>query len=1029
MGCSFKTHFVTLLLLCWCSVAAIAQRTVTGKVSDENGEPLIGVNILVKGSTVGTSTDLDGNYSISAPQQGTLIVSFVGYITQEIALGASNVVDVTLVEDVKQLGEVIVTAFGIKREKKALVYAAQDVSSELLERANEQNVVSALQGKVAGALIQNSSGAPGAGTSIILRGINSLDPGSDNQPLIVIDGIIASNATNVGNVLPSAGTNALAGSAEQFSSTNRLADINPNDIENVSILKGPAATALYGSLAQNGAIVITTKRGQEGKAKIQFSSTFGVDEVNKFQEPQLLYREGINGRIRVNADNSVSTTRFQDFGPPFAPGQPTFDNFRNFFTQGSRLANNLSVTGGSKGFTYLVSGSHFRQEGIVPTTSFERTTVRLNSGFQALKWLNLNGSFSYTNSESIAANGGDKSVMSALSYHSSTFDVNDYQFPNGAIKSYAGTIIDNPRWLAEYAPYTSNVGRYLGQIAADATLTDWLSVRYQLGIDQYSDVRRRVMPNVTDVGSQVGGFLVDENFLSRQLSSNLLVTLQKDLGQDLKARLLLGNSVFDNRFENIGVRGEGLVIPQFYDITNTRNFFPFFDLTRSRLIGAFADLNLDYKGFLFLQASGRNDWTSTLPIGNNSFFYPSVGLSMVFTEALKLPEFFTYGKIRASYAETGKGTSPYLTSRYFESAPRFPFGSDPATVIAGFRQSVTIGDPNLRPERTRGMEYGLEMRFLKNRFGFDLTLFDQTTIDQIFRVPVSNATGYASFVTNSGEINNTGIELTLNVTPVEVKNFSWDMSVNFTKMQGTVESIAEGSDRVLVFDGAWIVNQMVPGGKVGDLYGYRFRRDSTSGQLLIGSDGYPIVDQSRLQLAGNAIPDFIAALNNTFTWKGFTLSAQLEWKQGGDVYDMSLRNSIRNGNIKGTERRHELVVFKGVLADGTPNTREVPIDGDNLYRSTVRYNIASEVILQDASWVRLRNVNLSYSLPKKALAKTPFASLSVNVVGTNLWLNTPYKGYDPEAMANGSGSNAFGFAGLTIPAVRNISFGLNTTFK
>lgn len=1029
MKWNFKIIIASLFLVCWGAIAAVAQRTVTGKVTDERGEALVGVNILLKGTAVGTSTDLDGNYSIPAPQGGTLVISFVGYITQELALGASNVADVVLVEDVKQLGEVIVTAFGIKREKKALVYAAQDVSSELLERSNEQNVVSALQGKVAGALIQNSSGAPGAGTSIILRGINSLDPGSDNQPLIVIDGIIASNATNAGNVLPSAGTNALAGSAEQFSNTNRLADINPNDIENVSILKGPAATALYGSLAQNGAIVITTKKGQEGKAKIQFSSNYGVDEVNKFQEPQLKYREGINGRIRVNPDNSISTTRFQDFGPPFAPGQPTFDNFRAFFTQGSRLTNNLSVTGGSKGFTYLVSGSHFKQDGIVPTTSFERTTVRLNSGYQAFKWLNLSGSFSYNNSRTVSANGGDKSVMSALSYHSSTFDVNDYKFPNGAIKSYAGTVIDNPRWLAEFAPYTGNVGRYIGQVAADATLTDWLSIRYQVGIDQFSDVRKRVMPNVTDVGSQVGGFIVDENYLSRQISSNLLVTLQKKIGKDLNARLLLGNSVFDNKFENIGVRGEGLVIPQFYDITNTRNFFPFYDFSQSRLVGAFSDLSLDYKGILFLQASGRNDWTSTLPGGNNSFFYPSLGLSVIFTEALQLPEFFTYGKLRASYAETGKGTSPYLTSRYFESAPRFPFGSDPSTVIAGFRQSVTIGDPNLRPERTRGLEYGLEMRFLKNRFGFDLTLFDQTTIDQIFRVPVSNSTGYASFVTNSGEINNKGIELTLNVVPVRSKDFEWDVRINFTKMEGTVKSIAEGSDRVLVFDGAWIVNQLVPGGKVGDLYGYKFRRDSTSGQLLIGNDGYPIVDQSRLQLAGNAIPDFILALGNTFSWKGFTLSAQLEWKQGGDVYDMSLRNSIRNGNIKGTERRHELVVFKGVRLDGTANTQEVAIDGDNLYRSVVRYNGAAEILLQDASWVRLRNVNLSYSLRAKTLARTPFSNLALSIVGNNLWLNTPYIGFDPEAIQNGSGSNAFGFAGLTIPAVRNISFGLNATFK
>lgn len=1014
--------FLTFLLFSLTITAILAQRNITGKVTSAEGESLPGVSIVVKGEKTGAITDIDGNFAIQTPQTATLVFSYVGFSSQEIALGVSNVLNVTLESDATQLGEVIVTAFGISRAKKGLTYAAQDVSAEQITRSNDQNLVSALQGQVSGALITSSSGAPGAGASIILRGINSLDPSSDNQPLIVIDGIIVSNATNVGNVLPSAGSNAGGNNAEQFSNSNRLSDINPNDIESLSVLKGPSATALYGSLAQNGAIVITTKSGSEGKAKISFSTNYGVDEINKYPAIQSTFREGVSGRIRVNADNSVSPTKFQDFGPLIL-NNPVYNNFRDLFTQGNRLTTNLSLTGGKKGFTYLFSGSNFTQSGIVPNTDYRRTTLRFNSSYQAFSWLKLSGSASFSNSDNQMVNGGDKSVMSALSYHSNTYDVNDYQNADGSIKSYAGTIIDNPRWLAQYAPYTSKVNRYTSQVSADAKLFSWLSMRYQIGLDQYTDVRKRIMPDGTDVGSQVKGFTINDNLQQRQINSNLLFTIKKELTKDLKAQLLLGNSVFDSKFEEVGARGEGLVIPQFYDISNANKVFPIYDFTQTRLIGAFGELSLDYKNFLYLTASGRNDWTSTLPKSNNSFFYPSVGLSFVFSEALKLDEnVFTYGKIRASYAETGKGTSAYLVGSYFEGAPRFPFGS-----TTGFRRSTLIGAEDLRPERTKGKELGLEMRFF-NRFGFDLTLFDQNTIDQIFRIPTSNAVGFSQLVANSGEINNKGVELSVNLTPIKTKDFKWDMRLNFTKFNGTVKSVAAGVDQIVVYDGSYIVNQMVAGGRVGDLYGYNIRRDSASGQMLIGTNGYPLVNATTRVKVGNAIPDFVSALTNSFSFKGLSLSAQLEWKKGGDVYDMGRRNAIRNGNIQVTEVRHELVVFNGVLADGTKNTKEVEIDGDNFYRSGALYNATANILLQDASWVRLRNVSLSYSVPTQVLKKARIGSLTLTLTGNNLWLNTPYVGFDPEALQNGSGSSSFGFAGLTIPSVRNYSIGLNASF-
>ncbi|NJN35626.1 MAG: TonB-dependent receptor [Saprospiraceae bacterium] len=614
--------------------------------------------------------------------------------------------------------------------------------------------------------------------------------------------------------------------------------------------------------------------------------------------------------------------------------------------------------------------------------------------------------------------------MSALSYHSNTYDVNDYILPNGGIKSYAGTIIDNPRWLAEFAPALNNVERYVGSASIDVTPTDWLSIRYQLGLDQYNDGRKRYMPTGTDVGSQVNGFTINQEIKSKFINSNLLVTLKKNLTPDLEATLLMGHTVFDTKSEDFFVRGEGLVIPQFYDISNATNFFSFYDFSQSRTEGLFANVDLSYKRFLNFSASFRRDVTSTLIKPNNSFYYPSVSLGVILNEAFKLPRFVSFAKIRASYAETGKGTSPYLTGGYFGSAANFPFGTTP-----GFRRSSVIGSPDLRPERTKGVELGLDFQFFDNRFGFEFTYFDQSTIDQIFSIPVSNATGYSRFVANSGEINNKGVELIVNATPIKTKDFRWNAMINFTQTRGKVVSVAEGIDRVLIYDPGFIVSQAVPGGNVGDLFGFPYRRDSASNQLLIGTDGYPIVDLTSLKKVGNAFPDFIAAMTNTITFKGFSLAGQFEWKSGGDVYDMSMRNSFRNGVLKGTERRHELVVFKGVKADGTQNTTPVEVDGGAFYRSEGRYASAADVLLQDASWLRLRSISLGYTLPADLLRKSPFSTATITFSGNNVWLNTPYRGADPEASQNGSGSNAFGFAGLTIPAVRSYSVALNFSFK
>jgi TonB-linked SusC/RagA family outer membrane protein len=1008
------------------SASAWSQRTIVGKVVDDSGDPMPGATVVLKGTTTGVITDVDGNYKLiingNTPAGAMLLFNYTGYDPMEVSLGADNVVNVTLAVNSNLIAETVITGFGISREEKSLGYSVQKLSGEQLVRANEPNIISSLQGKVPGAFIQTASGAPGAGASIILRGISSLNPGANNQPLIVIDGIIMSNATNVGNTRPSVGSNAINDN-EQYSNTNRLADLNENDVESLNILKGPAATSLYGSRGANGVIVITTKKGSAGRPRITYSTTYGFDEVNKYPSIQTTYREGNAGRLRFNADGS--TLRFQEFGPR-RTDEPIFRTWENFFQQGSRANHALSVAGGGKQMTYLLSVSNLNQEGIIPFSDFQRTTFRLNSEFKPTERLALGGSINYVISNNRQPNGGDKSIMSALSYHTSTFDVNDYINPlNGFQRDYSSGIIDNPRWIAEFSKYTTRVNRYTGQMYADYKLTSWMNVRYQLGVDQYTDIRNRQQPSNTDVGSQSRGFVIDENVNFREINSNLLVTMSQKFSDNLSGKLILGHSVMDVRDESNFIRGEGLNVFNFYQITNASNLFFGNSLGKNRLIGTFADASIGFKNALYLNASFRNDITSTLPKGSRSFYYPSIGLGYVFSEMFSLPKFISYGKFRASYAETGKGTDPYLIGAYYGTASNFPFNG-----IVGYTPSTVIGANDLRPERTKGLEAGLEMRFANNRVGFDFTWFRQRNIDQILRIPVSNTTGFSRLVGNSGEVVNEGFEVALNLTPIKSKNFTWDISASWWTFEGTVKSVAEGISEIIVQQDAagLIVSKLVPGGKVGDLYGTPFRRDANSGQLFIDANGYPVVS-STFALAGNAMPDWQSALTNTFRYKGLSLSAQLEWKQGGDMHDLSFRNSLRNGVLASTERRYTEVIFKGVTADGSPNTRAVEIEGEGFYRLFNRYNNAAEILIQDASWLRLRNVSLSYTIPSKSFGRLPIDGLTLRVSGNNLWLNTPYAGFDPESIQFGSGSNGFGFTGLTTPAVRNFSVGLNVAFK
>ena len=1019
-----------------CSYTSFGQ-TISGNVTDTKDVPLPGVSIVVARTNKGATTDFDGNYTITAAEGDALNFSYIGMKSKTVTIGADQTINVVLEEDAQQLNEVVVTALGIKKEKRSVGYAIQEIGSEELNRDNNGDVLSGIQGKVAGVNINSSSGAAGAGSSIIIRGITSLNPSANNQPLFVVDGIPISNEASTGNLLPSTGSNAPS-SSEQFSFTNRGADLNPNDIESVSILKGPAATALYGVRAANGVIVITTKKGKNGETKFNLRTSIGWQEVNKTPDVQTKWREGRGGEIISTSNNNApdgydfadgNSFGFWTLGPEYGPNDKNYDNFKNFFNRAFTTNNSLNVSGGGENYTYFGSVSRSDDEGLVPNTYFDRTSLKLSGSINITDKFTVEPSLSYIVSDGRLPNGGDKSVMSSLSYWSPTIDINDYVLPNGDEKNYTAGVVDNPRYFAEVSYLDSKVNRILANTKFNYKFNDWAQVQYQLGVDNYHDSRLRFVPPDIDPGSATNGFIVDEGLNYNELTSNLFVTLSKDFSEDLSGSLLVGNQVSNTKSRRLTTRAEGLDPDNMTAFGQANNFFEDIGGAERKVVGLFGDFRLEYKNTLFLNVTGRNDWSSTLPKENRSFFYPSFNLSYVLSQTLQdagsLPDFLTFAKFRASYAEVGKDASAYV-GIYYDQPSNFPFGT-----VDGLSRDSSGGSSTLKPERTASVEFGGEFKFFNNRFGIDFTYYKQNSKDQILPVPVAQSSGYDTFVLNAGEIENRGLEALVNIVPIKTDNFKWDVTLNWSKVDAEVISLPNGVDEIIFADSGFpgVISKLEVGGAPGDLFGYVWEKHE-NGSRLIGEDGFPSIvasNPSDRVKVGSALPDWLGSISSTLKYKGLALSFLIERKEGGELYDSGQRNGIRNGVLQITEFRDATTVLDGVLADGTPNNIPVFID-ENYYRNSAVYNRASEILVQDASWWRLRNVTLSYDLPTKLIKNTPFTTMGFSFTGTNLWLDTPFRGYDPEGSQFSAGTNAYGFTGLNIPNTKSFIFGLNLNF-
>jgi len=1002
---------------------------VTGTVTDvQSGAPLPGVNVTVPETNVGTTTDRDGTYRLSVPETAdSLAFSFVGYQRVVRAIGNRSEIDVGLQPAVDQLEDVVVTALGVEREERSLGYAVQSVDGAEIAETQETNLVSALQGQVAGAQITNTGGQPGSSSRIVLRGVTSLDPAADNQPLFVVDGIPISNETFSGSR-----------GAGGFAFSNGAIDINPENIESVSVLKGASAAALYGVRAANGAVVIETKDGQAGQTQVEYSSSVGFQRVGKIPPMQREFMDGWRGEFGFFGNPS-----FHAWGPKAdtIQGSEFFRNYEDFFDRGGmgqNVQNNLSVSGGTEASTFRLSLNYGDQTGVIPEAENENFSARASGQLDVTDELRVSASAKYANAQGtkLPVNG---QLGQLMYYPTSVSVVRKYKNEDGSQFSPL-PFLDHPIFVAKNHNLTNDRDRFIGNLGVTYTPTDWLTAEYRFGNDLYQDAREEVIPGPLGVREDENaisaqGLLDRETITNRELTSTLRLSASRSLTDGLNAELSVGNDIFDSNFDRVNVTGENFGTPRFFDLSNTSNISTSEAQRERRVIGVYGDLSLDYENYLFLTLTGRNDWSSTLPEGNRSFFYPSASLGFVFSDVVDLPSFFDYGKLRLSASEVGKDARPYLTDLTFGS---FPFKGETLETRSG-----QLGDPDLKPESTVSFEIGADLRFLDERLRLDATVYQSNSRDQIIPVPVSEATGFDEFVTNAGEIRNRGIELTTEVTAVETEDFRWDATVNWSKNENEVVSIREGIESITLSGSSFsyggsltmqLRRQLEFGNLFGPVYDRFYENPADENAFVVDEDrpriisretGFPTRSGEGFKIIGNVQPDWTGSVRNTFSYQNFSLSALIDIKRGGDLYNQVAAFHASQGTLPITTNRDEQVEFSGVYPDGTPvDTTVVP--GQDFYRNV--YRRVAENFVEDASYVKLRNVQLTYQLPELVTGNTPLRGGSVGVGASNILLWTPYDGFDPESRQFDAGSNTQGFQGLRTPAVESYTVQLNLSF-
>lgn len=1023
---------------------ALAQTKITGTVlSQEDGQPIIGAAVKVDGTNTGMLTDVNGKFSLTLPEgKKSLTISYLGF--QPKTVTAKNGMRVFLKADATALEEVVVTAMGISRQQKTLGYSAQTLKDEELTVGKLTDVTSALAGKVAGVQISASSANPGTANSVIIRGFSSIN--GNNQPLYVIDGV------------PMQQTSSLAqGNQEAFGG---ISNVNPNDIESMTVLKGAAATALYGSRAANGVIVITTKGGKkngERNFQITYDGSVQWRQVSTLPKMQNQFGQGWNGKQTYIENGSWGPefdSSMQVYGPIWNHQQlihkyeAVESNIKDFFETGLSTSHSVALSGVSDDnkMTYYLSYSFSKDDGIIPSNkdTYTRNTIAYRGSYEATKWLKLSSSvnFAKTSTDIVGSYQGTSMIDGIMEFPrdislvdrknlSTAFDT-----PEAWYTPYG---ITNPYWAIENNYNHNDAKQLYGKIQADIKPIKQLTLSYRFGFD-YTDYDLKMgYPQIA-----LDDALINEDYGYAPSNMNqagwVFSRYQRkyELNHDFLANF--ADKYLDDKLDvnvNVGVnmneRYSTVMTGQTDDLTFETGFWDLSNgatkselsegQSKRRLVGLFGDVTLGWDEMLYLNLTARNDWSSTLPINANSYFYPGATLSWIFTRLIPKNDILEFGKLRLAYGKTGNDADPYQTAvRFIQGTSRAYYGTDvakfPMNGVNSFQASSTIGSSDLKPEMTTEYEVGLNLALLKNRINIDFSFYNRETKDQIFTLPVDPATGYSYMVTNFGNVRNRGIELLVNTTPIQTKDFRWDLGFNFSKNQNKVlsmpASVEGGKTTIYNFsagnDAVYFYAE--EGNPMGEFYTY-MPQYTEDGKLIVGSDGQPILTTELQDTGKNMNPDWIGGVTTAFYYKGFSLSGALDIRKGGYMFSRSknLMQFTGNGSITTYNQRRPFIIPNSVYEDGTENTTPIMLGGSDYevgdyqdYYNNYGWGLGGEAYLVNKSYVKLRNITLAYQLPKSIVNQLYLSDVTLSLFCNNVftWTHKSNTFIDPESSTRGN---------------------------
>jgi len=1042
-----RTLLLVILLLMVSIEAALAQsRRVTGQVLDETGQGLPGAGINVKNTNTGTVTDVDGKFQLDVPSSdNVLVIQAIGYVTQEATITGNGVI-VHMQPQARTLHETVVTALGIRRERKRVGYSVGQVDSGAIQKSGEYNVVEALSGKTSGVQVTSSAGTPGGSSKILLRGIPNIQGG--NQPLIVIDGIPFDNSTSQ----PVAGDYPYNQNLTGVNESNRALDINPDDVESISVLKGPAAAALYGSSGANGAIMITTKKGKRGQGHglgVNYRSSVELTTVNKLPKMQNQYLQGNNGKFAtfdpgpdgliLTGDDVLGTPN--SWGPRAdTAGLPVYDKYKDFFKTGVGYTNNVAIDGGGEYSTFRLGIGNYTTTGIVPNSKLKRTNVTLSGTAKLSDWLDVGGSVEYINTQGQRVQNGSNTggIMLTLLRAPINYNVkNYYNDATGQQTMYYG-VYDNPLFSAYHNTYNDQTNRLFGNVYANAKLSKTWSINWKLGTDFYNTSARQVF-DLSSTANDAADGLGQVNYstiYNRTLYSDFILHYDKPLSEKFQLNAFVGYNFWYSEDASTFSRGRNLQVPGLYNLSNTSDYYASNTEDYIRTQGLFGDVSIGYNSLLYLTITGRNDWTTAFGMNGRSLFYPKADLSWIFSEHIPQNNFFSYGKARIAYSDAGFGPDAYTyTRQIYYTQPFITDGntngnSFPYLGQAGFAPSNINYPGGLTPADNEGYEGGLELHFWKNRISLEGTIYKQLSHNNLITQPIAPSSGYQYQITNAGEVQNKGIELDLNIDVLKSNNFQWSIGGNFTRNRSLVTSLPPGVPSINVESGfSDLGSYAIVGQPYGVFYGTAWQRDPTTGKILVDENGQAIVSNTS-KVIGDPNPKWLMNIFNSFTIYGLNFSFQFDFRHGGDVWDGTYARLNRIGVTEESADRNRTYVIDGIYAPGTPNEGQqnsTPVSAQYYYQTFKGDggNYAVENAIEDGSWVRLRSVNLSYRFNfRKNHPDRAMNYLELGVTGRNLWLHTKYKGIDPETSLTGAGSNILGYDYFNNPGSKSVMFSL-----